>query len=81
VKTPLRRGFKEAEFAARTKAAQDLMQRAELSALLLTTEAEVRYYTGFLTRFWESPTRPWYVIVPALGKPIAIIPSIGAHLY
>jgi Xaa-Pro aminopeptidase len=80
VKTPLRRGFKEAEFAARTKAAQDLMQRAELSALLLTTEAEVRYYTGFLTRFWESPTRPWYVIVPALGKPIAIIPSIGAHL-
>lgn len=56
------------------------MRDADLSALLLTTEPEVRYYTGFLTRFWESPTRPWFVIVPDDGDPIAVIPSIGAHL-
>ncbi|PUB11842.1 M24 family metallopeptidase [Yoonia sediminilitoris] len=73
-------GFPDGEFAARTSAAQALMAQAGLSALLLTTEPEVRYYTGFLTRFWESPTRPWFVIVPAQGKPIAVIPSIGAHL-
>lgn len=74
------RGFAPSEFEARTARAQTLMQDAELSALLLTTEPEVRYFTGYLTRFWESPTRPWFVIVPAHGKPIAVIPSIGAQL-
>lgn len=56
------------------------MAEADLAALLLTTEPEVRYFTGYLTRFWESPTRPWFLIVPAAGKPIAVIPSIGAAL-
>jgi len=56
------------------------MAEQELSALLLTTEQEVRYFTGYLTRFWESPTRPWFLVVPASGKPIAVIPSIGADL-
>lgn len=74
------RGFPDAEFTARTQAAQAMMERAGLAALLLTTEPEVRYYTGFLTRFWESPTRPWFIVLPAIGKPIAVIPSIGAHL-
>lgn len=74
------RGFPATEFAERTRRAQLLMAEAEIDALLLTTEPEVRYYTGFLTRFWESPTRPWFVVLPADGKPIAVIPSIGAHL-
>lgn len=74
------RGFPVSEFEARTKAAQALMAEHELSALLLTTEPEIRYYTGFLTRFWESPTRPWFLVLPANGAPIAVIPSIGAHL-
>ncbi|SFR98666.1 Xaa-Pro aminopeptidase [Yoonia litorea] len=56
------------------------MAEADLAALLLTTEPEVRYFTGYLTRFWESPTRPWFLIVPAAGKPIAVIPTIGAAL-
>lgn len=74
------RGFSDDEFRDRTARAQKLMAQAGLGALLLTTEPEVRYYTGFLTRFWESPTRPWFVVVPAQGDPIAVIPSIGAHL-
>ncbi len=74
------RGFAPSEFEARTKRAQQLMDAAGLSALLLTTETDVRYFTGFLTRFWESPTRPWFLIVPADGKPIAVFPSIGAAL-
>ena len=56
------------------------MAREGLAALLLTTEPDVRYFTGFLTRFWESPTRPWFVVLPTAGKPIAVIPSIGAAL-
>ncbi len=74
------RGFPESEFAERTRRAQILMAEVGLNAVLLTTEPEVRYYTGFLTRFWESPTRPWFVVLPASGKPITVIPSIGAHL-
>ncbi|ABD54746.1 M24 family metallopeptidase [Jannaschia sp. CCS1] len=74
------RGFPDTEFQARTARAQSMMEQAGLGALLLTTEPEVRYYTGFLTRFWESPTRPWFVVIPASGAPIAVIPSIGAHL-
>ena len=74
------RGFEPSEFAARTKRAQELMDAAGLSALLLTTETDVRYFTGYLTRFWESPTRPWFLILPATGKPVAVIPSIGAAL-
>lgn len=74
------RGFLDSEFQTRVARAQAMMQAANLDALLLTREPEVRYYTGFLTRFWESPTRPWFVVLPATGDPIAVIPSIGAHL-
>lgn len=74
------RGFANSEFEARVHAAQGLMAQADLAALLLTTEADLRYFTGFLTRFWESPTRPWFLVVPVSGRPIAVIPSIGAPL-
>lgn len=59
---------------------QTQMADAGFDGLLLTSEHDVRYVTGFLTRFWESPTRPWFVVVPASGYPIAVIPSIGAAL-
>lgn len=74
------RGFPEAEYRARVARAQAGMARAGLGALLLTTEPELRYFTGFLTRFWESPSRPWFLVVPAAGDPVAVIPSIGAAL-
>jgi len=74
---PPPRGFPEAEFTARTEKAQAAMAAAGLDALLLTTEPEVRYFTGFLTQFWQSPTRPWFLVVPAAGKPVAVIPTIG----
>lgn len=74
------RGFKEEEFAARTSAAQAKMARAGMAGLLLTTEPEVRYFSGFHTLFWQSPTRPWFLFVPVEGKPVAIIPEIGADL-
>lgn len=71
------RGFSEAEYAGRVQRAQALMAPEGISALLLTTEPDLRYFSGFLTRFWESPTRPWFLIVPASGAPVAVIPSIG----
>jgi Xaa-Pro aminopeptidase len=74
------RGFDEAEFRQRLSRAQKMMAKAGLACLLLSTEPEVRYFTGYLTRFWESPARPWFLIVPAVGDPIAVIPSIGVAL-
>ncbi|MEM7225250.1 MAG: Xaa-Pro peptidase family protein [Pseudomonadota bacterium] len=72
------RGFPQSEFEARTERAQRLMAAQDLDFLLLTTEPEVRYFSGFLTQFWESPTRPWFLLVPKTGRPIAVIPEIGA---
>jgi len=75
--TPPPRGFPAAEFAARLARAQAAMAGKGIDGLLLTTEPEIRYFTGFLTRFWLSPTRPWFLLVPAAGKPVAVVPSIG----
>lgn len=74
------RGFPVAEFEARTLRAQRLMAARGLTALLMCTEPEVRYFSGFLTPFWQSPTRPWFLLVPRKGKPIAVIPEIGVPL-
>ncbi|SMR71739.1 Xaa-Pro aminopeptidase [Aliiroseovarius halocynthiae] len=74
------RGFPASEFALRTQKLQALMAQHALDGLLLLTEPEIRYFSGFHTLFWQSPTRPWFLFVPAAGKPIAIIPEIGAEL-
>jgi Xaa-Pro aminopeptidase len=73
------RGFPGGEFEARLDRAQRLMHANGLSALLLTTEPEIRWFSGFLTQFWQSPTRPWFLVVPLTGVPIAVIPAIGAE--
>ena len=74
----LAHGFEKDEFETRTLKAQRLMRLGEMDSLLLTTEPEVRYFSGFHTPFWQSPTRPWFLVVPLEGKPIAVIPEIGA---
>ena len=74
------RGFEASEYQARLARAQSAMGAQNIDALLLTRETEIRYFTGFLTRFWESPSRPWFLIVPSSGKPVAVIPSIGVAL-
>lgn len=76
----LERGFSTAEFEARASRAQARMHSQGLAGLLVMTEPEVRYFSGFQTLFWQSPTRPWFLFVPADGKPTAIIPEIGAEL-
>ena len=73
-------GFETTEFKARLTGAQSRMNAADLDAIFLTTEPDIRYFTGYLTRFWESPCRPWFLVLPRSGDPIAVIPSIGAAL-
>lgn len=72
--------FPPSEYHRRHSSIQARLQAAGLDAILLTQAADIFYVTGFLTRFWESPARPWFVVIPATGAPIAVIPEIGAYL-
>ena len=45
------RGFPVCEFETRLQRAQSLMATKGLDGILLMSEAEVRYFTGFLTQF------------------------------
>jgi len=76
----MQRGFPQAEFEVRVSRVQEMMIRHDLAAIMVTTHPDVYYFTGFLTRFWASPARPWFVIIPQSGKPVAVIPGIGAPL-
>lgn len=72
--------FPAQEYRDRTSRLQQKIAQAGMDALLLTAPADVFYATGFLTRFWESPARPWFVVIPRSGDPVAVIPAIGAAL-
>lgn len=52
-----------------------------LDALVVTSPPNVRYFSGFASQFWESPTRPWFVILPRAGGAIAVVPDIGAPAF
>ena len=75
-----KRGFERNEFVSRVEKAQETISKCQLDAILISTEADIRYFTGFMTQFWQSPTRPWFVIILPEVAPIAVIPSIGIRL-
>jgi Xaa-Pro aminopeptidase len=70
--------FAPAEFSARVERARHLMTSAGLAALLITTEANFRYFTGLLSQHWVMPTRPMFFILPMASEPMAIVPSGSA---
>lgn len=72
--------FETAEFEQRAQRAQLLMREHRLDALLVTSPPNFRYFSGFDSLFWESPTRPWFLIVPAQGRCIVVVPEIGAPI-
>ena len=74
-------GFSNEEFEIRLQRAQELLYQNKLDALLITIPSNLRYFTGIDTNFWESPTRPWFLVLPLSGTPIAIIPDIGEKIF
>lgn len=70
-------GLPASEYESRLARAQDAMTEARLDGLVVTSPPNVRYFTGFETQFWESPTRPWYVVVPRSGRITLAFPEIG----
>jgi len=71
------RGFPVDEFEARVSKAQAEMHAQEMDGIVLSTPQNFRYFSGFNSQFWESPTRPFFLVVPREGKPIGVVPSIG----
>ena len=70
------RGFPEKEYQQRVSKLQKKMQSNNIDAILITSPHNFRYFTGLDSYFWESPTRPWFLLIFQSNDPIAIIPSI-----
>ena len=71
------RGFDKKEYKERVNKALKLMEKSNLEMLLITSPQNFRYFTGLDSYFWESPARPWFVLLSQGNDPIAIVPSIG----
>lgn len=70
--------FTRAELEHRAERARKLMTREKLDGILVTSEPNLEYLSGFTTQFaWSSPSRPWYFVLPRVGRPTAVIPEIG----
>jgi Xaa-Pro aminopeptidase len=70
--------FTRREFERRVERACRLMTRDELDAVLVTSETNVEYLSGFTTQFaWNTPARPWYFLLRRNGHGVAVIPEIG----
>ena len=70
--------FTGREFEQRVERARALMTQEKLDGLMVTSEPNLEYLSGFVTQFaWSSPTRPWYFVLPREGDAIAVIPEIG----
>ena len=57
------RGFDTTEYKERIKKARELMKKSGMEMLLITSPQNFRYFTGLDSYFWESPTRPWFVLI------------------
>jgi Xaa-Pro dipeptidase len=72
------RPFTSAEFAHRVERARRLMTAEKLDGIMVTSEPNLEYLSGFTTQFaWNSPTRPWYFVLPRVGEAVGIIPEVG----
>jgi Xaa-Pro dipeptidase len=67
--------FSTLEFEQRVERARAAMTASRLDGLLITSEANFRYFTGFDSQTWISPTRPRYFVLPRNAPPVAIVPA------
>jgi len=71
------RGFYKAEYKERVLKTQKLMEKKNVDILLISSPQNFRYFTGLDSYFWESSTRPWFLLISQNIEPIAVVPSIG----
>jgi Xaa-Pro dipeptidase len=70
--------FNKAEFERRIERARQAMTEHKLDGVMVTSEANLEYLSGFMTQFaWNTPARPWHFIVPREGDAVGVIPETG----
>ena len=69
--------FPKEEFANRVSKIQENLDKENIEAIIITSPSNFRYFSGLNSNFWESPTRPWFLIISKNDPIKAIIPSIG----
>jgi len=72
----LKLDFERAEYDRRIEAAQTAMASQRLDAVVFTTEANIRYFTGYTSHRWLQPTSPQFGVLPRSGPPILHLPTI-----
>ena len=55
--------FPKEEFISRIQKIQIHIEKENIDAVIITSPSNFRYFTGLDSNFWESPTRPWYLII------------------
>ena len=65
------------EYQNRVYNLQTSMIKNNIDTVLITSPHNFRYFTCLDSYFWESPSRPWFLLIPQKDNPIAIIPYIG----
>jgi Xaa-Pro aminopeptidase len=67
-----------AEYKSRVERTKELLEAARVDALLVTSEDNYRYLTGFDSPTWVNLTRPRYCVVPRVGEPFLVVPANAA---
>jgi Xaa-Pro aminopeptidase len=49
-----KRGFEVSEYENRLDSIQKLMHESRMDVILLTTQVDIEYYTGFKTQFFKA---------------------------
>lgn len=65
--------FPPSEYEARWRRAREAMAGDGLDALLLTSEANYRYFSGHYSGFWISKARPMVMLLPRERDPILLL--------
>ena len=69
--------FPKEEYLKRLDSIYKKLENENIDAIVITSPANFRYFSGLDSNFWESPTRPWFLIISKNGKIKALVPSIG----
>ena len=69
--------FPKEEFTNRISKIQENLDKENFEAIIITSPSNFRYFSGLDSNFWESPTRPWFLVISKKNPIKAIIPSIG----
>jgi Xaa-Pro dipeptidase len=65
--------------ALRVQKLQAKMALLGFDIIIISNPNTFRYFTGHFPLLTISPTRPWYLLIPASGQPIACVPAIGEN--